>query len=155
MKHCLLAVLCALPLGGALAADEMAMTSPGEMKWVDAPPSMPKGAKIAVLHGDPGKPGPFTMRLKVPAGYKVAPHTHTQAENLTVISGALYLGMGEKMEMGKAHALKAGAFHYLPGKTPHYAFTKSPTVVQAHGEGPFDLNYIHPADNPDKSAVKQ
>ena len=156
MKHnrCLLAVLCALPLAGALAADDMTMTNPGDIKWGDAPPNMPKGAKVAVLYGDPGKAGPFTMRLKAPAGYKIAPHTHTQAENLTVISGALYLGMGEKMEMSKAHSLKAGAFHYLPGKTPHYAFTKSPTVVQVHGEGPFDLNYINPADNPDKSAAK-
>ena len=62
--------------------------------------------------------------------------------------------MGDKMDMAKGHALQAGGFHHLPGKTPHYAFTKVPTVVQVHGEGPFDLVYLNPADNPDKSADK-
>jgi hypothetical protein len=131
-------------------AGEMTMVNPNEMKWSDAPPNMPKGGKIVVLAGDPGKPGPYVMRLMAPANYKIAPHWHTQTENLTVISGTLYLGMGEKVVAKDAHALKAGAFHYLPGKTPHYAFTKSPTVVQVNGEGPFDLNYVNPADNPEK-----
>ena len=151
------AVLAALSLASAWAADapaDIGMTNPSAIKWSDAPPNMPKGAKIAVLQGDPSKPGPYVMRLKAPAGYKIAPHWHTQAENLTVISGALYLGLGEKLDMGKAHALKAGGFHYLPGKTPHYALTKAVTVVQVNGEGPFDLTYVNPDDNPDKTAKK-
>jgi len=138
-------------LAPAQAADEATMTNPGAIKWSDAPPNLPKGAKIAVLHGDPGKAGPYVMRLKAPAGYKIAPHWHSQTENLTVLSGALYLGMGEKADPAAAHALKAGAFHYLPGKTPHFAFTKVPTVVQVHGEGPFDLTYVNAADNPEKA----
>ena len=138
-------------LAPALAADEATMTNPNEIQWGDAPPSMPKGAKIAVLHGDPGKAGPFVMRLMAPAGYKIPPHTHTQTENLTVVSGTLYLGMSEKADPAKAHALKAGAFHFLPGKTAHFAFTKAPTVVQVHGEGPFDINYLNPADDPAKA----
>src|SRR5947199_9863040 len=137
-----LALLCgvasALSLP-ALAADSatQVFVNTGDVKWMDVPPALPKGAKIAVLYGDPFKSGPFVIRLMAPAGYKIAPHWHSQNENLTVISGTLYLGMGEKMNTGKAQALKAGGFHYLPGKTPHYAFTKSPTVVQVHGEGPF------------------
>jgi hypothetical protein len=137
------------PAQAADMAGDAAMVNPGAVKWQDAPPSLPKGAQIAVLHGDPGKAGPYTMRLRIPAGYKIAPHTHTQSENLTVISGALYLGMGEKMDHGHAKALSAGGFHFLPGKTPHYAFTKAPTVVQVHGEGPFDIVYLNPADNPE------
>jgi hypothetical protein len=140
------------PARAADMAHDMAMVNAGAIKWQDAPPSLPKGAQIAVLYGDPGKAGPFTMRLRAPAGYKVPPHTHSQAENLTVISGAIYLGMGEKMNRGQAKALNAGGFHFLPGKTPHYAFTKVPTVVQVHGEGPFDINYLDPADNPEKTA---
>jgi hypothetical protein len=140
-----------MALAPVQAADEATMTNAGAIKWSDAPPNLPKGAKIAVLHGDPGKPGPYVMRLKAPAGYKIAPHWHSQTENLTVISGALYLGMGEKADAAEAHALKAGAFHYLPGKTPHFAFTKAPTVVQVHGEGPFDLTYVNAADNPEKA----
>jgi anti-sigma factor ChrR (cupin superfamily) len=150
------AVTAMLAAAPAIAKDEPGrntMVDPAAIKWMDAPPNMPKGGKLAVLQGDPSKPGPFTIRLKAPAGYKIAPHTHTQDENLTVISGAIYLGMGEKVDAAQAHALKAGGFHYLPGKTAHYAFTKTPSVVQVHGEGPFDLNYINPADNPDKTAA--
>jgi hypothetical protein len=149
-----LAMLSLAPLGTALAAGDPTMVNTGEIKWSDAPPVIPKGAKVAVLFGDPGKPGPVTMRLMMPAHYKIAPHTHTQAEDLTVISGALYLGMGDKAEASKAHALQSGGFHHLPGKTSHYVFTKGPTVVEAHFEGPFDINYINPDDNPDKTAKK-
>ena len=150
------AVLATLSLAPALSAHAMEDmgTNPGQIKWSDAPPNLPKGAKIAVLQGDPGKPGPYVMRLMTPAGYKVAPHWHTQAENVTVISGALYLGMGEKAELKKAHALKAGGFQNMPGKMPHYAFTKTATVVQLHGEGPFDITYVNPDDNPEKMAKK-
>ena len=140
------------PASAADTAHDMTMVNPGTIKWQDAPPSLPKGAQIAVLSGDPGKAGPFTMRLRAPAGYKVPPHTHSQAESLTVISGAIHLGMGEKMNRSQAKALNAGGFHFLPGKTPHYAFMKVPTVVQVHGEGPFDINYLDSADNPDKTA---
>src|SRR5256885_16668370 len=83
----------AIPFVPALAADtvgDSAMVNPANIKWGDAPPSLTKGAKLAVLNGDPGKSGPYTMRLMMPAGYKLAPHWHTQAENLTVISGAFY-----------------------------------------------------------------
>src|SRR5437868_3752632 len=113
----------------AAGSDAMYMNT-NEIKWGDAPPSVPKGAKIAVLYGDPGKSGPFVARLMMPAGYKIAPHWHTQAEQLTIISGTMYLGEGDAMDTPKAHALKAGGFHYLPAKTHHYAFTKSPTVIQ-------------------------
>lgn len=145
-----LAALGALAAPPALGADEATMTNASEIKWGPAPPGLPKGAQIAVLHGDPGQAGPFVMRLKTPANYRIPPHTHTQIENLTVISGTLYLGMSDKEDKAGAHALKAGAYHYLPGKTAHYAFTKSPTIVQVHGDGPFDINYLNAADDPSK-----
>ena len=151
------ALVSVMPSVPALAADPMGdqvFVNSGQLKWVDAPPSLPKGAKVAVLYGDPSKAGQVVVRLKTPAGYRVPPHWHSQTENLTVISGALYLGMGDKMEPAQAHALKAGGFHYLPGKTHHYAFTRTPTVVQIHGEGPLDITYINPEDNPQKQAAK-
>lgn len=141
----------------ALAADPMGdqvFVNSGQLKWADAPPSLPKGAKVAVLYGDPSKAGPVVVRLKTPAGYRVPPHWHSQTENLTVISGALYLGMGDKMETAQAHALKAGGFHYLPAKTHHYAFTRTPTIVQINAEGPLDITYINPEDDPQKQATK-
>ena len=151
-KTLIAAALCiAAP---AFGADSMIMNKQ-DIKWGAVPPSLPKGAKIAVLNGDPGKPGQFTIRLQMPAGYKIAPHWHSQDENLTLISGAMYLGMGEKIDKAKATALKAGAYHYLPAKTNHYAFTRGQaTVIQVSGEGPFDINWVNPADDPEKMAKK-
>ncbi|HEX2649383.1 MAG TPA: cupin domain-containing protein [Burkholderiales bacterium] len=134
--------IAAVLVAGAALADEQVMLNPGDIKWGDAPPSLPKGAKLAVLNGDPSKPGPFTIRLKAPANYRIAPHWHSQTENLTIISGTLYLGMGDKADTKAAHALKAGGYHYLPAKQHHYAFSKGPTIIQVSGEGPFDIHYV-------------
>lgn len=120
---------------------------PGSIKWSDAPPTLPKGAKIAVLQGDPGKDGRFVIRLLAPAGgSRIAPHWHTQDEQLTVISGMLYIGLGDKFSKRAARALPRGGFHFLPGKEHHYAFTNGRTIVQINGNGPFDINYVNPAD---------
>jgi hypothetical protein len=128
--------------------------TPTDIKWGDAPPTLPKGAKIAVLQGDPGKAGPFVLRLLVPAGgYRIAPHWHTQDEQLTVISGMLYIGLGDKFSKRDARALPRGGFHFLPGKEHHYAFTTGRTIVQINGNGPFDINYINPADDPQKAKM--
>jgi hypothetical protein len=139
----------------ATAADamgDMTFINTGDIKWGDAPPVLPKGAKIAVLSGDPFKPGPFVIRLKMPAGYKIAPHWHSQAENLTVISGAFNLGSGDKADKAHAHLLHAGGFHYLPAMAHHYAFSNTATVLQIHGEGPFNITFINAADDPSKAA---
>ncbi len=121
------------------------------MQWGDAPPVLGKGAKMAVLQGDPTKPGPFTLRLSAPAGYKVAPHWHTQTENLTVISGTFMVGMGDKWEAKAMKPFKAGMFGSVPGKQPHYGVAKTAMVIQIHGEGPFDMTYVNDKDDPTKS----
>lgn len=123
-----------------------------DLKWGDAPPGLPKGAKIAVLSGDPGKTGPFVARLQVPGNYKIAPHWHSTDEDLTVISGNFYFAEGDKMEAKGAHELKPGAFHHLPAKTHHYAYSKGPAVVQINANGPFDIVYVDPKDDPSKAA---
>jgi hypothetical protein len=138
----------------ASAASEMVVINPGSIKWGDAPPSLPKGAKLAVLYGDPSKAGPFVMRLMAPAGYKIPPHWHSQAEALTVISGTFYFGMGDKMDAAAAHLLKTGGFHYLSAKEHHFAFSKAASVVQLNGEGPFDITYINAADDPQKTTKR-
>jgi hypothetical protein len=146
------AALVALCSPAWSAEGEMFM-NPADVKFGPAPPTLPKGAKMAVLYGDPGKPGPFVARLEAPKGYKIPPHWHTTAENLTIISGTLYLGDGDTMDEKKAHGLKPGGYHYLPAKAHHYAFTKTNTVVQINADGPFDINYINPADDPSKAAA--
>ena len=145
----------AIPTTATMAAatmGDMTFLNSGDIKWGDPPPVMPKGAKIAVIAGDPFKPGPFVVRLKMPAGYKIAPHWHTQAENLTVISGGFYFGSGDTLDKANEHRLTAGGFHYLPALAHHYAYTRTPTVVQIHGAGPFDITYVNPKDDPSKPA---
>jgi hypothetical protein len=137
----------------ALAAPAWAVHPADGLKWGDAPPVLPKGAKLAVLQGDPGKPGPFVMRLSTPANYRIAAHSHSQAENVTVISGTLLLGMGDKFDTKGLKPMKTGTFGSIPAKTNHYAMTKTPSVIQIHGEGPFDLTYVDPADDPQKAAA--
>ena len=91
------------------------------------------------------------MRLMVPPGYKIPPHSHTQDESLTVISGTFLFGTGDKVETGKAHTLTAGAFHFLSGKDHHYLVAKSEAVIQINGNGPFDVTYINPDEDPQKA----
>lgn len=142
------------PVLGQGTAPAHTFITPTDIKWGDAPPTLPKGAKIAVLQGDPGKAGPFVLRILAPAGgYKIAPHWHTQDEQLTVISGMLYIGLGDKFSKRAARALPRGGFHFLPGKEHHYAFTTGRTIVQINGDGPFDINYINPADDPQKTRM--
>jgi quercetin dioxygenase-like cupin family protein len=146
-------VLLGLIAGFAIAAaaeEAHIVATPGSAKWGDAPPNLPKGGQLAVLHGDPGKAEMFSVMLKMPAGYKIPAHWHSQDENLVIISGALYAGMGDKLDMKKAQALKPGAYVYMPAKMHHYAFAKAPTVIELHGMGPFDITYIDPADDPTK-----
>jgi quercetin dioxygenase-like cupin family protein len=149
-----LAVVPALSAMAADKADESVFIEPAKLKWQDAPPTVPKGAKVAVLYGDPGKEGPIAFRIKVPAGYKIPPHWHTNAEYLTIISGAFYFGSGDKPDKAQEHMMKAGAFHYLPAKAHHYAYAKAETVVQVQSTGPFDINYVNPDDDPQKGAKK-
>jgi quercetin dioxygenase-like cupin family protein len=131
-----------------VAKSEHVMFAAADLKWGDGPPALPAGAKIAVLSGDPGKAGSFTVRLKFPTGYKVPPHTHPTAENVTVISGTLGLGTGAKFDEAAAHEMTAGAFGVMPAGMQHFAWCKSECVVQIHSEGPFEVKYVNPADDP-------
>jgi quercetin dioxygenase-like cupin family protein len=131
-----------------IAKSEHVMFSAADLKWSDGPPSLPAGAKVAVLAGDPGKAGPFTIRLQFPAGFKIPPHTHPTAEHVTVISGTLALGTGPKFDESAGHEMTAGAFAVMPAGMQHFAWAKTESVVQVHGMGPFEVKYVNPADDP-------
>ena len=122
--------------------------NPDDLKWGDVPPGLPPGAKMAVLAGDPTKKGPFTVRMQAPAGYKIPPHTHPTAENLTVISGTFNIGTGDRFDEAAGKALEAGGFVVLPAGMKHYAWSTTETVLQIHGKGPFEIKYVNPADDP-------
>lgn len=121
------------------------------LRWMPAPQVLPKGAQVAVLFGDPFKPGLFAVRLKVPDGYRIPPHWHTQDEHLTILAGTLVLRMGDSMQ-ARPHELTAGGFHSLPGGMHHSAVAHGETIIQLDGWGPFDIHYVNPADNPAGSA---
>jgi len=125
--------------------------TPDKVKWGPAPPFIPAGAQLAVLEGNPmGASGDYTIRLKMPDGYKIAPHTHPLRENVTVISGTLKVGMGDKWDDSKTMSFGAGSFAYLDPSMHHYAGAKGETVIQIHGQAPVQFNYINPADDPSK-----
>lgn len=121
---------------------------PAELKWMDAP-SIGPGAKLAVLEGDLKEAVPFTFRVKLPANFKIAPHTHPLFERVTVISGTFYLGIGETFEAAKARTYPAGSVTMMPPGMPMYAFTKKgESVIQIHGTGPWGITYLNPAEDP-------
>jgi quercetin dioxygenase-like cupin family protein len=132
----------------ATATVEHKIFGPADMTWGDAPPGLPAGAKMAVLAGDPGKKGPFTVRLQAPDGYKIAPHMHPTAENITVISGTFHLGTGDKFDETAGHEMTAGSFAVMPAGMKHFAWTTGETVMQIHGTGPFQIVYVNPVDDP-------
>jgi anti-sigma factor ChrR (cupin superfamily) len=146
-KSVVAAVLfAALPLSAL--ADDHVLVHPGALKWTPAPAGLPPGAQISVLAGNPGGDGPYVVRAKLPSRYKVPPHTHPTAENVTVLSGAFHVGMGDKFDMKKGDTLRIGGFFRAEKDMQHYAWTSAPTVIQIHGRGPFVINYVNPADDP-------
>lgn len=135
-------------LSTAALADDMITATPKSLKWGPAPDFFVKGSQVAVLAGDPFKAGEYTLRVKMPKGYKINAHWHPTTENVTVISGAFHIGMGDKLDPKSGTTLKAGGFVSLPAQMHHYAWVSTPTIVQVHGEGPFAITYINPADDP-------
>jgi hypothetical protein len=121
---------------------------PADVKWMDAPNALPSGAKLAVLEGDPFKPGLYTMRLQTPDGYKIPPHFHKRVEHVTVVSGTFNLGMGDKFDDKAGQAMPAGTFGFLPPMMKHFAWATGETVIQLHGMGPWEIVYVNPADDP-------
>ena len=132
-----------------MSAPHVTLTGAG-LKWMDAPPVFPAGAKFTVLSGDPSKPGPYALRLQLPSGYRLAPHWHPSDENVTVISGSFAIGMGDTFDQKALKDLPAGGYTSLPATMHHYAMARSATTVQVNGNGPFAITYVNPADDPSK-----
>jgi Domain of unknown function (DUF4437) len=131
-----------------MSASSMVATTPADLKWGAPPPVFEQNAQMALVSGDPSKAGLYTVRLKMPAGYKVMPHFHPTDENVTVISGTFALGSGDTFDTATMKSLPAGSFGLLPAQMHHYAMAKTECIVQVHGMGPFALTYVNPADDP-------
>ena len=147
----MLAVAALAVLAWPAGSQDTPMTTlhaPDGMKWQDGPKSLPPGAKLAVLEGDPNRPGPFVMRIKLPDGYKIPPHMHPKPERVTVISGSFHLGMGDKFNAKHATPLPAGSYGTWPAGMRHFVWVEGETVVQFHGDGPWQIEYLDPRDDP-------
>jgi quercetin dioxygenase-like cupin family protein len=148
MKKTVVAALLLAALPAVASAMDKIAVQPDTLKWGPAPASLPNGAQVAVLTGDPGKDGPYAVRVRLPAGYKIPPHTHPTAENVTVLSGTFYIAMGDKFDPKKSEAVRAGGFFTAEKDMQHYGWTTRPAVIQIHGMGPFAINYVNPSDDP-------
>jgi len=136
------------PHAGRTRDMRISVFAPQSLDWADAPPSLPRGAKIAVLEGDPTKDGPFVFRAKLPDGYRIPPHTHPKEERITVISGTFNVGMGDTFNQTKTQAMPAGTYGHWPAGMKHFVWAKGETVIQFHGMGPWSLQYVNPDDDP-------
>lgn len=128
-------------------AEDVGVFSPDKIKWGDGPKSIPPGAKLAVLEGDPSKAEPFLMRLKLPAGYKIAAHTHPTVERVTILAGTLNVVMVDEPSK-QAIKMPAGSYGYWPAGMKHSAWADGETILQVHGIGPWAITYVNPADDP-------
>ena len=123
---------------------------PDQLTWGPAPAVLPAGAKLAVLEGDPTAAGPYTMRLRMPDHYRIPPHFHPATEHVTVVKGTFKVGMGEKVDASGLTTLPAGTFAALEPGVRHFAEADGETILQLHGDGPWTLTYVNPADDPRK-----
>jgi mannose-6-phosphate isomerase-like protein (cupin superfamily) len=142
------AALCYVSVAAAQTGRSPSVSSPNSLKWGPAPSILPAGAKLAVLDGDPMKSGSFTMRVMMPPGYRIPPHFHHADEHVTVISGALNVGMGDTFTTKGGITLSSGAFGMIPEGVHHFAWTRGRTIIQLHGQGPWGLQYVNAADTP-------
>lgn len=149
----LLLALAVIPLS-AHEKKGHAMFSPGDLTWSNGPASLPPGTQVAVLKGNPAEEGIFTIRLKLPANYRIPPHWHPAFEHVTVIEGTFSMGLGEKFDEAILHEMKAGGFATMAPGTRHFATSKTGGVIQLHGMGPWQIYYVNPSDDPRRAASK-
>ena len=126
--------------------------TPDIIPYGPPPAFVAPGAQLAVIEGNPGaSSGDYTVRLKMPDGYRIAPHWHPLRENVTVISGTFKVGMGDHFEESKMGTFPAGSFAFLDPSMHHYALaTGGEVIVQVHGSSPLQFNYVDPNDDPSR-----
>lgn len=132
---------------GVPEAEHVIRLTPAELTWTTGPPMLPPGASMAVIEGSFNKPGPFTIRLKFPANYRIPAHWHPTRVTVTVISGTFNMGLGDELDTKKGKRLPAGSIFEMPAKIHHFGWTSEETIIQEHGIGPVSVNYLSSADD--------
>jgi hypothetical protein len=142
--------LCAaIPVSAQDAASGMITVIPGNKQW-EKPSAMPYGMRIMYLYGDPSKPGPYVLRVRVPTGYKWPPLKYPDERVTTVLKGTLWAAQGERYDPMKMKELEAGTLFVTPANTPHYQWARTEVILQVLGTGPIDnpVTYVNPDDDP-------
>jgi hypothetical protein len=161
ITRCLIAALAsvtvtlALPAAPSFAQSRHILVPADKIEWGPAPPALPAGAQIAVLEGNPAEKGAVTLRLRFPANYSIPAHWHSMTERVTVLTGALHVGMGDTLDRNSSQKLEPGGFVSLPASMHHFAWTATPTIVQINLEGPFDIFYVNSTEDPQKAPKKK
>jgi quercetin dioxygenase-like cupin family protein len=114
----------------------------GSGTWLSGPPGLPAGTRVMRLEGDPSSEGMFTLRLQVPAGTRLQPHSHPRDERVTVLSGEVLVGFGDTFDENAMTRFTAGSFYVNPADSHHFIWFKSESVIQITGNGPWQLHYI-------------
>jgi mannose-6-phosphate isomerase-like protein (cupin superfamily) len=144
------AALCAASAWAQQATHHHAVRA-ADLTWAPVP-SLPPGALISVIEGPMNEAIPFTVRLKLPANYRIPPHTHPAVERVTVLSGTFHMGMGTKFDRNASHPVGPGDMMIMAAGTQHFGWTEGEVLLQLHGTGPWGVTYIDPADDPRKKA---
>ena len=126
---------------------EATAVTPSELSWMSQGPLAAPGMEQVNLVGDPSRPGAYTLRLKFPKGFKIAPHTHPDAREVTIISGVYATGYGETFDRAKLKILPAGSFYTEPANIPHFIEIEEDAVLQVSGTGPSGRKLVDPFGN--------
>jgi quercetin dioxygenase-like cupin family protein len=135
----------------AYAGNAPMVTTPSQIKWGPAPNMLPPGAQMAVMTGDPASKGFVSFRLRLPAGYAIKPHFHPTDEHVTVLLGTMHFGMGDEMDAAAEKSAGPGGYFMVKAEAHHYAVAQTAAEVQIDLNGPFELTYVNPADDPRKT----
>lgn len=133
------------------AHGEHIMVEADKLVWKDNP-TLPPGAKIAIIEGNPREAGLFAFRLKLPAGYRIPPHEHPVTGHVTVLAGTFHIAVGERFDAASGDAVPSGGYSLMPANTRHYAWTDGETIIQIHGLGPWGIKYVNATDDPRTTA---
>jgi quercetin dioxygenase-like cupin family protein len=148
IRFVILSAVCLALASVSLAQSSHVIQNAKDAKWGPAPPMLPPGAQVDVLSGNPGATGLVSLRIQVPAGYKIPAHSHPTDENVVITSGEVTFGMGDKLDENSGTTLSMGGFAKMPANMNHYAFTKGGATVVLYAEGPIEFKYVNPADDP-------
>lgn len=129
------------------AHNEHIMLEADKLVWKDNP-TLPPGARIAIVEGNPREAGLFAFRLKFPSGYRIPPHEHPVTGHVTVLSGTFHIAVGNRFDANTGDAVPAGGYSLMPANTQHYAWVDGETIIQIHGLGPWGIKYVNVADDP-------